>query len=75
MVYGEREFCAIEVKNARKVHTTDLRGLRAFRQDYPQARPMLLYRGAERLEMDGVTCLPCGAFLRSLVPGQPLGDA
>ena len=50
----------------------DLRGLKAFRDDYPEAVLRLLYRGAESLEIDGIRCLPCDAFLRRLVPGEPL---
>ena len=39
VVYGESGLQAFEVKNARKVHSTDLRTLRAFRDDYPEAYP------------------------------------
>ncbi|HEX4964093.1 MAG TPA: hypothetical protein VF173_24925 [Thermoanaerobaculia bacterium] len=48
------------------------RQLAAFREDYPKAALRLLYRGKDSLEIDGVPCLPCDAFLRRLVPGQPL---
>ena len=37
VVYGETAFHAFEVKNARRVHSTDLRALRTFRADYPEA--------------------------------------
>jgi predicted AAA+ superfamily ATPase len=70
VVYGTDTFFALEVKNARNVHRHDVKPLLAFKQDYPQARVALLYRGAERLRLDGVLCLPCAEFLRQLVPGR-----
>ncbi len=57
------------------MHRSDVKSLLAFREDYPEATAALLYRGAERLLIDGVTCLPCEEFLRQLVPGRPAFDA
>jgi predicted AAA+ superfamily ATPase len=70
VVYGESGFHALEVKNASQVRPEDLRGLKAFGQDYPESRRWLLYRGRERLLLDGILCLPCEEFLRSLTPNQ-----
>jgi predicted AAA+ superfamily ATPase len=72
VVYGRRGFWALEVKHSASVRPADLRGLKAFRADYPEAGLRLLYRGDEALEVDGIPCLPCDTFLRRLVPGQPL---
>lgn len=72
MVYGRTGFWAIEVKNARRVQPADLRGLRAFRDDYPTARAGLVYRGTDRLVVDGVPCVPAAEFLPAVRPGQPL---
>lgn len=79
VVYGESVFCAVEVKNSRTVTRKDLRGLRAFKSDYPESDVALLYRGHERLLIDGVLCLPCTDFLTALTPGdiqlgQPLAS-
>jgi len=68
VVYGEAGFWALEVKNARRVHAADLRGLRAFAADYPEARVALLYRGEETLRIEGIPCLPVEGFLRGLKP-------
>jgi hypothetical protein len=38
------------------------------RGDYPEATPLLLYRGSEELMIDGIRCLPVEKFLRSLTP-------
>lgn len=68
IVYGQDMFLAIEVKASRRVHAKDVRPLKAFLEDYPQANACLLYGGRERLLVDGVPCLPCEEFLARLVP-------
>jgi uncharacterized protein len=72
VVYAKDCFVAIEVKNSANVSSKDLRGLKSFKEDYPEAETMLLYRGKERLKIDGVLCVPAGEFLLGLKPGQPL---
>ena len=72
VVYGESGLQAFEVKNHGRVHSTDLRALRAFREDYPEAETAVLYRGAERLRIDGVWCVPIEDFLRRTMPEQGL---
>lgn len=72
ILYGQDGFHAIEVKNARRVHAADLRGLRAFGEDYPQAQPLLLYRGTEKLAIHGIPCLSVETFLRELTPDRPI---
>jgi predicted AAA+ superfamily ATPase len=72
VVYGPDGFWAIEVKHTATIRPADLRGLRAFQEDYPEATLRLLYRGTEALDLDGILCLPCEDFLLGLVPGQPL---
>jgi len=74
VVYGEHEFAAVEVKNAGKVNRKDLRSLRAFGEDYPQARLIFLHRGQEQVLVDDVLCVPCERFLMGLKPGEPLPD-
>ena len=71
-VYGEGVFAAIEVKNAAVLHPEDFTGLKAFREDYPEAEAILLYRGDERFLRDGILVVPVEEFLRALVPGQAL---
>jgi len=72
VVYGRDGFAAIEVKNARRVQPADLRGLRAFQADYPSATVGLLYRGGDRVLVEGIPCVPVDAFLRALRPARPL---
>mgnify|MGYP001553744912 CR=1 FL=1 len=72
VIYGPGNFFAVEVKNSRNVYRKDVKSLRAFKDDYPEANVVLLYRGDERLLVDDVLCLPCSTFLQNLIPGHPL---
>jgi hypothetical protein len=72
VIYGERGFRAIEVQSSANFQRSDLRGLRSFREDCPEAQLLLLHRGEEALRVDGIPCLPCDTFLRELLPGQLL---
>lgn len=73
VVYGEEGLWAFEVQNSAAVRVRDLRGLRAFLEDYPEAQARLLYRGEERLEVQGIRCEPCESYLAGIRPGTPLG--
>lgn len=70
VLYGDSGPWAFEVKNSGRVRPEDLRGLKAFGTDYPQAELTLLYRGEDRLSIDGVRCLPVEAFLNALDPAK-----
>lgn len=70
ILYGEGHFHAIEVKNAAHVNTKHLRTLKTFCLDYPEARPLFLYRGKDKLIIDGIPCWPTDEFLRKLVPNH-----
>lgn len=74
IVYGEIGFWAIEVKNSASVQRSDLRSLASFRDEYPEVQPLMLYRGAEAIRVDGIPCLPCEGFLRNLIPGNPISE-
>ena len=75
VLYGTTNFTAIEVKNSDRVRPADLRGLKAFTQDYPECTPLLLYRGADMLDIDGIPCRPVNSFLATLRPDAPLAGA
>jgi predicted AAA+ superfamily ATPase len=66
VVYGENCFVAIEVKNSGRIRPEDLRGLKSFTKDYPEAKLFFLYRGSEKLDIEGILCLPVSDFLLSL---------
>lgn len=75
VVYSPRTLWGLEVKNGRTIQPADLRGLRAFREEYPKSRVALLYRGKERLFRDGIFCLPCQEFLAGLHPDRAIDSA
>lgn len=72
IVYGKEGFWAIEVKNTQKIRRNELRPLKTFYQDYPECRPIFVYRGDEKLLVDNILCVPCKTFLASIKPNQPL---
>ena len=74
VLYGESGLFAIEVKSSATLHPKEFNGLRAFTQDYPEATPVLLYRGPRRIRERGVLCLPCESFFRALTPERSFAD-
>lgn len=76
VVYGSQGLHALEVKNTAQIRLGDLRGLRAFGEDYPEASRWILYQGRERFIRDGILVLPAAEFLAQLRPGSfPERDA
>lgn len=63
VVYGKGVFQAIEVKNSTTIHPQDIRPLKAFGEDYPEAETFLVYRGKEKLSRDGVSIMPVTELL------------
>lgn len=72
IIYGPQGLWAIEVKNSKQISPQDFKGLKAFREDYPVAQGILLYRGEECLRRDDIWCIPCEQFLKKLRPDQPI---
>lgn len=72
IIYGPNEFCAIEVKNSTSFTPKDLNGLQAFCEEYPEAKPLFLYRGARRRFEKGILILPCEEFLKSIHPKKSI---
>jgi predicted AAA+ superfamily ATPase len=72
---GKSTFVHQHFKNARKIHPADLRGLRSFKEEYPDSKALFLYRGKERLAKDGILCLPCVEFIKELRPDRLLDQA
>jgi predicted AAA+ superfamily ATPase len=70
VLYGSDTFSAIEVKNSAHVHNIDLRPMRAFLDDYPEATGIMLYRGRDRREVSGVKCIPVDQWLSELRPNR-----
>lgn len=69
VVYGPSGIHAVEVKNTSRVRPEDVRSLKAFAEEYPQAHLYLLYRGTHRIKTGNILCIPCDDFLVKLKPG------
>jgi hypothetical protein len=74
IVYGPDGIYALEVKNSGTVRPADLRGLKSFKEEYPESKTLLLYRGTERLLKGDVLCIPCEEFLTTLHPDHDLKE-
>ncbi len=74
VIFGELGFWAIEVKNTTTIRSEDIRPLTIFKEDYPEAKAILLYRGTERILKNNILCLPCDEFLKAMQPNRPLDD-
>jgi len=72
VIYGPNTFLAIEVKHGETIHPNDLKGLQAFKEDYPECTPILIYRGKYKLKKKDILCIPCDEFLLSIHPEKPL---
>ena len=68
IIYGPNTFCALEVKNGKVIAPHDLKGLKEFHKDYPEAALILIYRGNERIQRDGILCVPAQEFFAKLHP-------
>ena len=68
IIYGPNVFYALEVKNGKSVAPHDLKGLKEFHKDYPEATLILLYRGKEKLKKEGILCFPVEEFFRTMDP-------
>lgn len=66
IVYGEKGFWAIEVKNGTRLSPKDTNGLEAFHEEYPEASPILIYRGEKKIMQKGIPCVPCDPFLKAI---------
>ena len=70
IVYGPNCFYAIEVKSSKRIHSIDLKALKSFNIDYPEAKLLMLYRGTEKLIIDNILCWPVEDFLLNLTPNN-----
>ncbi len=66
ILYGQKAIKAFEVKRTQRFSTDMLKGLKAFRKDYPAASGYLLYGGDRRFYEDGIAIIPIAQALSSL---------
>lgn len=72
VIYGPKGFWAIEVKRGQDVNPDDVKGLLAFKEEYPESQPILLYLGPKRIYKE-ILCQPLEEFLLHLSPAAAIG--
>lgn len=66
ILYGTNGLMAIEIKRSERVLKKDLKSLKTFKLDFPQARLYILYGGKIEEFEDGVHIMPITNALKSL---------
>ncbi|MFW5702845.1 MAG: ATP-binding protein [Candidatus Dojkabacteria bacterium] len=66
VLYGESGFYAIEVKSKQQIYEDDIRNLKEFSSDYPEAKAFVVYGGDKKLSFGEVEAVPVVDFLRDL---------
>lgn len=72
VIYGPQGFWAVEVKRSSQLSPGDVRGLKAFKEEYPEAKCLIVYGGKRRETYRDFICIPIEEFLRSIRLEQPL---
>jgi predicted AAA+ superfamily ATPase len=66
VLHGERGLLAIEVKHTGRLRGDDLKGILAFREDYPSAHCLIFYMGQRREVHSGIEAIPTAEALAGL---------
>ena len=66
ILYGPRGLIGIEVKRSDTINLHDLRGLKAFGEDYPEAKLFLFYGGKRREYIGNIQLIPLDEALSAL---------
>jgi predicted AAA+ superfamily ATPase len=66
VIYGESGLYAMEVKLTSNIKPQDLRPLKEFKKDYPEAVTYFIYRGQDLLLENSIMCVNVEFFLKSL---------
>lgn len=66
VLYGPKGLLAFEIKRKSSVFKKDLKGLRAFSQDYPEAKSFLFCSVSKKEYYGDIQVLPIETALRDL---------
>ena len=66
IAYGPKGILAFEIKRSATITKKSLRGLRAFGEDYPEARLYMLYSGTHKQYHGNITAIPFEQALKEL---------
>jgi predicted AAA+ superfamily ATPase len=66
VLYGNNGFLAFEIKRKNNLNAKDFKGLKAFSEDYPEAKLFLLYGGQEHYYENNIEVMPFNEALKKL---------
>ncbi len=66
ILYGNNGLYAIEIKRKDRLSKNDFRGLKAFQEDYPEAKCYLFYGGNRPYHESGISVIPFGEAIKQL---------
>jgi len=66
VLYGPKGIIAIEIKRTNSIDSNDIRGLRLFGEDYPEAKRFLFYGGKRKEYIDNIQIIPLDEALLAL---------
>lgn len=72
VIYGPNGFLAVEVKRSSNLGPDDVRSLKAFKEEYPEAECMIVAPAKRRDSYRGFPIIPIEEFLLAIHPGRPI---
>ena len=66
ILYGPKGLVAIEIKRAKKIHSSDLNGLRSFAKDYKEAKLYIFYCGDKKEYHEDIQVIPITNAFKTL---------
>jgi hypothetical protein len=66
ILYGPRGLHAFEIKKSNHLAGKALKGLKTFKEDYPEAKLWMLFLGTQKEYYDGITAIPFEEALKEL---------
>ena len=65
LIYGDAEV-AIEIKSSQEIQPKHIKGLKAFKEEYPNARTIIISLDVAYRKMNDVEIWPVDQFLKAL---------
>ncbi|MGB7977744.1 MAG: DUF4143 domain-containing protein [Chlamydiales bacterium] len=75
IIYGPRGFWAIEVKRSAELSPSDVKGLAAFQEEYPEAKCLIVNMGKRKENYRGFPVIPAEEFLLHLTLEGPVYES
>jgi predicted AAA+ superfamily ATPase len=66
VTYGNDSFSAVEVKSSGNLRPKDFNGLKAFGEDYPMSKRIMIYMGKTKYMKDDILVIPAEEFIKNV---------